>query len=363
MRTYRHTPLHYCLGTDEKGDSITGHDVHGLPIRSDRQLPPLSFTGAPHELKARETYGYLGRRPSRYVLPDAMERSKTYPAAEPQRTREPVRLPSYTALERNVADNIEDRWGTPNVESPSTYRGTWRESYHSRERGEYLRARGLAGTPNRAGLDWNHHPGGHFRSSELDGRFQPFSRSLAPWSSFQPHSKYNVYMRPTARHNSYPSRDNREWSDRSWHVPATGNLSSSPVSVQRVLPDEHPTNSYPTTQTHATHEPYLRDNKAPTIPNSKPRDEGPPSPTRRTETNQYPRRRGKLPKAVIEHLKTWLLEHADHPYPTEEEKRGFCECTGLDISQVSNWFVNARRRILVPQQNAAKAESITSTSL
>ena len=162
-------------------------------------------------------------------------------------------------------------------------------------------------------------------------------------------------MPPFTRHNSNPSRDDRNWSDRSRHVPAAGKLSCSPISVPRVLSDEHLNNLYPTTQTHTMHEPYLRENNAPPMPNSRLRDEGPPSPTRRTEPNQYPRRRGKLPKAVIEHLKKWLLEHADHPYPTEEEKRGFCEYTGLDISQVSNWFVNARRRILVPQQNAAKA--------
>lgn len=60
------------------------------------------------------------------------------------------------------------------------------------------------------------------------------------------------------------------------------------------------------------------------------------------------RRRGKLPKPVTDLLKTWLLEHASHPYPTEDEKKQLCDATGLSISQVSNWFINARRRILVP---------------
>jgi hypothetical protein len=62
-----------------------------------------------------------------------------------------------------------------------------------------------------------------------------------------------------------------------------------------------------------------------------------------------PRRRGKLPKVVTDLLKAWLLDHASHPYPTEDEKRRLCSVTGLSISQVSNWFINARRRILVPQ--------------
>lgn len=62
-----------------------------------------------------------------------------------------------------------------------------------------------------------------------------------------------------------------------------------------------------------------------------------------------PRRRGKLPKPVTDLLKSWLLDHSAHPYPTEEEKRRLCASTGLSISQVSNWFINARRRILIPQ--------------
>ncbi|SOV08211.1 uncharacterized protein UDID_00760 [Ustilago sp. UG-2017a] len=61
-----------------------------------------------------------------------------------------------------------------------------------------------------------------------------------------------------------------------------------------------------------------------------------------------PRRRGKLPKPVTDLLKSWLLEHASHPYPTEDEKRSLCSMTGLTLSQVSNWFINARRRILLP---------------
>lgn len=73
------------------------------------------------------------------------------------------------------------------------------------------------------------------------------------------------------------------------------------------------------------------------------------------ESAPTPRRGGKLPKHITDMLKTWLLEHADHPYPTEDEKLAFCDCTGLDICQISNWFVNARRRILAPQQQRSTA--------
>lgn len=71
------------------------------------------------------------------------------------------------------------------------------------------------------------------------------------------------------------------------------------------------------------------------------------------------KRGGKLPKHITDMLKAWLLEHAEHPYPTEDEKRAFCEYTGLDICQISNWFVNARRRILAPQNARAAAATAT----
>ncbi|EOQ99399.1 Homeobox protein PKNOX1 [Wallemia ichthyophaga EXF-994] len=66
-----------------------------------------------------------------------------------------------------------------------------------------------------------------------------------------------------------------------------------------------------------------------------------------TKSDQ-PRKRGKLPKQVTETLRKWLMEHAGYPYPTEDEKKMLCSVTGLTLTQTSNWFINARRRILVP---------------
>ncbi|KZW01549.1 hypothetical protein EXIGLDRAFT_563450, partial [Exidia glandulosa HHB12029] len=57
-------------------------------------------------------------------------------------------------------------------------------------------------------------------------------------------------------------------------------------------------------------------------------------------------RRGKLPKQTTEFLKEWLHKHADHPYPSEDEKKRLCAATGLSMSQVSNWMINVRARPL-----------------
>jgi len=58
------------------------------------------------------------------------------------------------------------------------------------------------------------------------------------------------------------------------------------------------------------------------------------------------RRRGNLPKAVTALLKDWLAKHKKHPYPTEEEKLLLSKETKLSLQQISNWFINARRRHL-----------------
>ncbi|CAO3589997.1 unnamed protein product [Absidia cylindrospora] len=60
------------------------------------------------------------------------------------------------------------------------------------------------------------------------------------------------------------------------------------------------------------------------------------------------RRRGNLPKHVTEFLKSWLLQHKEHPYPTERQKFELAQRTDLAVNQISNWFINARRRILHP---------------
>ncbi len=93
-----------------------------------------------------------------------------------------------------------------------------------------------------------------------------------------------------------------------------------------------------------------------------------------------PRRRGNLPKWVTERLRAWFTEHITHPYPTDEEKNRLMRETSLTLNQaccfrlcspgfsltetqVSNWFINARRRKLPRLNREAEAEATLRTQL
>jgi hypothetical protein len=56
------------------------------------------------------------------------------------------------------------------------------------------------------------------------------------------------------------------------------------------------------------------------------------------------RKKGKLPSTATDFLKTWWREKVVWPYPTEEEKRCLGSQTGLDPTQINNWFINQRKR-------------------
>lgn len=52
----------------------------------------------------------------------------------------------------------------------------------------------------------------------------------------------------------------------------------------------------------------------------------------------------RFPRAAVKILKDWMVEHNDHPYPTDEEKDILGQQTGLSLGQISNWMANTRRR-------------------
>ncbi|CUM65688.1 uncharacterized protein PRCAT00003336001 [Priceomyces carsonii] len=54
--------------------------------------------------------------------------------------------------------------------------------------------------------------------------------------------------------------------------------------------------------------------------------------------------RNNLPRETTYILLKWLNEHLNHPYPNSFEKNQLMVSTGLNQQQLSNWFINARRR-------------------
>jgi hypothetical protein len=51
-----------------------------------------------------------------------------------------------------------------------------------------------------------------------------------------------------------------------------------------------------------------------------------------------------LPPKATEVLKQWYDDHANHPYPTFDEKQQLMAETGLSLHQVNTWYVNRRCR-------------------
>jgi hypothetical protein len=57
-------------------------------------------------------------------------------------------------------------------------------------------------------------------------------------------------------------------------------------------------------------------------------------------------RKSNHPQEAVLLLKEWLLNNRGDPYPKPHEKANLCKQTGLTVTQLNDWFVNGRRRIL-----------------
>lgn len=59
---------------------------------------------------------------------------------------------------------------------------------------------------------------------------------------------------------------------------------------------------------------------------------------------------------AVEYLKNWMMspDHIDHPYPTEDEKLRIMNETGIVLKQLTNWFVNNRKRYWKPKVEELK---------
>ncbi|KAH9947418.1 hypothetical protein B0H21DRAFT_738605 [Amylocystis lapponica] len=134
-------------------------------------------------------------------------------------------------------------------------------------------------------------------------------------------------------------------SEDQWTFPNTDFVMSAPTGAP----------SYPSTP--STSASVAAPTQGAPSPSRSPQTQMQPAPTNLIE--RPPRKRGKLPKPVTDFLKDWLHRHSDHPYPSEEEKKQLCNATGLSMSQVSNWMINARRRILAPAHRAAAGPTTT----
>jgi hypothetical protein len=75
--------------------------------------------------------------------------------------------------------------------------------------------------------------------------------------------------------------------------------------------------------------------------------------------------RTNLPEAAVAILKAWLFGHESDPYPSQAEKLELSARSGLQLSQVNHWFMNARKRTMHSGYESSislsESESVRST--
>ncbi|CAE6421631.1 unnamed protein product [Rhizoctonia solani] len=269
----------------------------------------------------------------------------TYLALDASTTTVPVS--SYNMYSMNYNDRSET---SSRRDSPSTSGSNTPITYG---------ARGLVSLPP-IGAMFSHSP-----TDEYDSRRNslpyPSGRSSIPASATQWFQGLNTQLDQRAHSSSTPdspATGSPTFTSGSYSSTSTAPTTvksspgTSPFSDKLSLPPTNNSREWSAPMTIPVPPSTETVNSASTSPT--PQSESPPAVPAAPQ-----RRRGKLPKHVTETLRTWLLSHADHPYPTEEEKKMLCNVTSLTLSQVSNWMINARRRILVPASKQQAALNAT----
>lgn len=299
-------------------------------------------------------------------------------AASAPRPAPPMRLPSFKELQQKIynsprEDTTSSFAAVPRTHSPDLYQQPGQPSYRRQsgtasdpviESGSDGFAQAVQrqmqidprrrdsgagplsvlpfGDPGRS----NAAAGRSFRRATVGSSYD----SHPPQRSVESSPPQHDYRRHGATTVPSPVYETYQWADQH-HRPRSPTWQTSPSHSSSGRPSVQQQQQQ---QQHAFH-PYRR-------PHSTSPDHGRllhPS-EQEAQGGVVPRRRGKLPRDVTDLLRAWLMDHAAHPYPNEDEKRNLCDRTGLTISQVSNWFINARRRILAPQMagnNAANGSS------
>ncbi|OAL51712.1 hypothetical protein IQ07DRAFT_389163 [Pyrenochaeta sp. DS3sAY3a] len=168
------------------------------------------------------------------------------------------------------------------------------------------------------------------------------------------------------RQHSPPQQSNLPYAPPSQRQSLTGQSAWSQSTMQHGSAYEHRSSYYPepanpTFAFERSHDAYYHSQSAYAGPPHHGYENGYPGDIRfqqhvGMDQNAFNRRRrGNLPKEATNMLKDWFVAHRSSPYPTEDEKIDLCNRTGLSLNQVSNWFINARRR--APQKEQREREA------
>ncbi|KAF9534524.1 hypothetical protein CPB83DRAFT_889506 [Crepidotus variabilis] len=340
------------------------HNDHGMDHKV--QLPSISTT-------FEDSYGHDSRRASLPVLhsesrsrhspypqPNARQNynsssnqqsgplsSYSFPSSEspPQTDRIATARPRVST-DLNYSSNgsyVSNHYDSPNPNSGlsngTTPSASFSSSHYNSPLNSEIRTPGMS--PYSEGENWNASPSGIVRPSstpgQLSGSAVKYDETLRHASFSAPMSQAQMFA-GSARISGQHDRKPVSGIKSEWSFP----------NQDFVLPSGSPQYS-----------PSLGQPPAPNIAVSSPASRSPQSMPSSTLVDRPQRKRGKLPKETTDYLKAWLHRHSDHPYPSEEEKKQLCHATGLSMSQVSNWMINARRRILAPAHRSSSGPTTT----